>query len=41
MKVLVYNALDAKSIPGFSRFKKAIEADDFVSADVKKVGDNL
>ncbi len=41
MKVLVYNELDPKTIPGFAKLQKYLEADDFKSAEVKKVGDNL
>jgi len=41
MNVLLYNELNPKSIKGFSKWRKLIEADDFKSADVKKVDDNL
>jgi superfamily I DNA/RNA helicase len=41
MKVLIYNELNPKSIPGFAKLQKYLEDDDFKSADVKKVGDNL
>ena len=41
MKVLVYNELNPKTIPGFAKLKKYLEDDDFKSAEVKKVGDNL
>lgn len=41
MKVLVYNELNPKNIPGFAKLQKYLEADDFKSADVKKIGDNL
>lgn len=41
MKVLVYNTLDPKVIPGFTKLKNYLENDNFKSADVKKVGDNL
>lgn len=41
MRVLLYNELDPKKIPGFAKFRRFIEADDFRSADVRKVGDNL
>jgi len=41
MKVLVYNELNPKTIPGFAKLKSYLEDDDFKSADVKKVGDNL
>ncbi len=41
MKVLIYNELNTKKIPSFAKLKKYLEADDFKSADVKKIGDNL
>lgn len=41
MQILIYNELDPKAIPGFTKLQKYLEADDFKSADVKKVGDNL
>jgi len=41
MQILLYNELKQKSITGFSKWRKLIEQDDFKSADVKKVGDNL
>jgi len=41
MQILIYNELDPKAIPGFAKLQKYLEADDFKSADVKKVGDNL
>ena len=41
MKVLIYNELDPKSIPGFAKMQGYLENDDFKSAEVKKVGDNL
>ena len=41
MKVLVYNELNPKIIPGFAKLQKYLEDDDFRSAEVKKVGDNL
>ncbi|MGZ8183823.1 MAG: UvrD-helicase domain-containing protein [Methylobacter sp.] len=41
MKVLIYNELNPKTIPGFAKLKKFLEIDDFKSAEVKKVGDNL
>ena len=41
MKVLLYNELDPQKIPNFSKFKTFIESDDFKSADIKKIGDNL
>lgn len=41
MKVLVYNELNPKTIPGFAKLQKYLQDDDFKSAEVKKVGDNL
>ncbi len=41
MKVLIYNELNPKIIPGFAKLKQYLEDDDFNSAEVKKVGDNL
>ncbi len=41
MQVLLYNELNAKSITGLSKLIGYLERDDFQSADVKKVGDNL
>ncbi|SHE22464.1 ankyrin repeat domain-containing protein [methanotrophic endosymbiont of Bathymodiolus puteoserpentis (Logatchev)] len=41
MQVLLYNELNLKSIPALSKLIKFLENDDFHSADVKKVGDNL
>ncbi|WP_374088616.1 UvrD-helicase domain-containing protein [Methylomicrobium lacus] len=41
MRILLYNELNPKQIPGFAKLVKYLEADDFKSADVKKVGDNL
>ncbi|WP_031437732.1 ankyrin repeat domain-containing protein [Methylobacter tundripaludum] len=41
MKVLLYNELNPKTIPGFAKLKKYLQDDDFKSAEVKKVGDNL
>jgi len=41
MKILIYNELDPKTIPGFAKLQKYLEADDFKSAEVKKVADNL
>ena len=41
MQILLYNELKQRSITGFSKWRKFIEQDDFKSADVKKVGDNL
>jgi hypothetical protein len=41
MKILFYNQLNTARIPGFKKMKSYLEADDFRSAEVKKVGDNL
>lgn len=41
MKVLLYNEINPAKIPGFKKMKAYLEADDFRSAEVKKVGDNL
>ncbi len=41
MQILLYNQLKPQSISGFSKWRKFVEADDFKSADIKKVGDNL
>jgi ankyrin repeat protein len=41
MQVLLYNQLNPAKIPNFNKMKTYLEADDFRSADVKKVGSNL
>jgi hypothetical protein len=41
MQILLYNDLNTRQIPGFAKMLKYLEADDFKSAEVKKVGDNL
>jgi hypothetical protein len=41
MQVILYDQLNPKKIPSFGKMKGFLEADDFRSADVKKVGDNL
>ena len=41
MQVLLYDQLNAKKIPHFDKMKGFLEAGDFRSADVKKIGDNL
>jgi hypothetical protein len=41
MKILIYNELDTHKVPNFSKMSHYLEAGDFQSADVKKVGDNL
>ena len=41
MKVLLYNELNPNTIPGFSKLQKYLEEDNFKSAEVKKIGENL
>jgi hypothetical protein len=41
MQVLLYDQLNPKNIPHFPKMKGLLEAGDFRSADVKKVGPNL
>lgn len=41
MKVLLYSDLVPEKIKGFAKFKKAIEADNFNQADVKKMASNI
>ena len=41
MQILFHNELNHRDIPGIAKFRKAIEADDFASADLRKVGANL
>lgn len=41
MKILVYRGLDTASIPGYDKLAGALAAEDFRSAEVKKVGPNL
>nr|VFJ56473.1 MAG: Superfamily I DNA or RNA helicase [Candidatus Kentron sp. DK] len=41
MKLLFYNELDTKGIPNFRKVKSFLEADDFRSAEVKKIGPDL
>jgi hypothetical protein len=41
MKILLYDDLDDSQINGFEKLRHYLEQDDFRSADVKKVGDNL
>jgi hypothetical protein len=41
VKVLLYNEIDPAKIPGFKKMKAYLEADDFRSAEVKKVAENL
>ena len=41
MKILVYRGLDTAAIPGYAKLAAYLAADDFRSADVRKVGENL
>jgi hypothetical protein len=41
MQVLLYDQLHPQNIPNFDKMKRLLEAGDFRSADVKKVGHNL
>ncbi len=41
MKILTYRGLDTAAIPGYEKLATYLATDDFRSADVKKVGDNL
>ncbi|WP_430231780.1 UvrD-helicase domain-containing protein [Nitrosomonas communis] len=41
MKVLLYNELNPNTIPGFSKLQKYLEEDNFKSAEVKKIEENL
>src|SRR2546422_7317013 len=41
MQVILYNQLNPKNIPNFPKMQGFLEAGDFRSADVKKVGPNL
>ena len=41
MRILTYRGLDTAAIPGIDKLTDRLAADDFRSADVKKVGDNL
>jgi hypothetical protein len=41
MRILTYSGLDTEAIPGYPKLAGYLAADDFRSADVKKVGDNL
>src|SRR5437899_10357864 len=41
MQVILYNQLHPQRIPNFHKMKEFLEAGDFRSADVKKVGPNL
>jgi hypothetical protein len=37
MRILLYNDLDTRQIPGFAKMVNYLEADDFKSAKVKKI----
>ncbi|WP_295543610.1 UvrD-helicase domain-containing protein [uncultured Thiohalocapsa sp.] len=41
MRILTYRGLDTAAIPGIDKLTDRLACDDFKSADVKKVGDNL
>ena len=41
MHVLLYNQLHPETIPNFPKMQRLLEAGDFRSADVKKIGENL
>lgn len=41
MQILTYRGLDTGAIPGYDKLAALLAADDFRSADVKKIGDNL
>ena len=41
MKVRCYAGLKSDSIRGFEKFRRAIEANDFASAQISKIGHNL
>ncbi len=41
MKILTYRGLDTTAIPGYAKLAAYLEADDFRSAEVKKLGANL
>ncbi len=41
MQIMLYNRLDPATIPNFEKLRAYLEAGDFRSAEVKKVGDNL
>lgn len=41
MRILTYRGLDRSAIPGLDKLIAQLTADDFRSAEVKKVGDNL
>ncbi|HYQ93187.1 MAG TPA: hypothetical protein VES89_14200, partial [Candidatus Competibacteraceae bacterium] len=41
MHLLLYHPLNPTTIPNFEKIRAYLEAGDFRSAEVKKVGDNL
>jgi hypothetical protein len=41
MQIMLYNRLNPATIPNFEKLRAYLEAGDFRSAEVKKVGDNL
>jgi len=41
MRILAYRGLDTEAIPGYQKLAAYLAAEDFRSADVKKVADNL
>lgn len=41
MRILIYQTLTPSDIPGFERFSRAIEQDDFRAADARKIDTNL
>lgn len=41
MRVLLYNDLAPKAIPGFDKVRSALEAGNFAQADVRKIGKHL
>ena len=41
MNILLYNDLETAKIPGFRKVCKALQADNFTQADVRKLDDNL
>ncbi len=41
MQVILYNELNPKTIPNFTKMRGYLENDDFKSAEVKKIGENL
>ena len=41
MRILLYNELNPRKIPSFAKTRRYLEAGDFKSAEVKKIGDHL